>query len=72
MDREKRHLRQLKRQVKKAGSKRRRRELQRDLIDNPAEAHWSQEQLGRYQSKDLNGIDRDPTRRRGDRPGSDS
>ena len=72
MDREKRRHRQLKRHVKKVGSKRRRRELQRDLIDNPAEAHWSEEQLGRYRSKDLNGIDRDATRRQENRPGSES
>ena len=64
MDREKRQLRQLKRQLKNAGNRRRRRELQRDLDAHPQEAHWSEEQLGRYRSRDLNGIDRDSTRRK--------
>ncbi len=66
MDQEKRRQRRLKQQLKQAGNRRRRRELQRDLVDRPAEAHWSDEQLGRYQSRDLNGMDRDATRRRPD------
>jgi hypothetical protein len=64
MDQDKRRQRQLKRQLKQAGNRRRRRSLQRDLADHPEDAHQSEEQLGRYQSRDLNGIDRDATRRR--------
>jgi len=64
MDQDKRRQRQLKRQLKQAGKRHRRRSLQRDLEDRPDEAHWSEQQLGRYQSRDLNGSDRDATRRR--------
>jgi len=63
MDQEQRRLRQLKRQIKKAGSRHRRRQGQRDLSDHPEEAHWNEEELGHYRSLDLNGVDRDATRR---------
>jgi hypothetical protein len=64
MDREKRQLREQKRAVKRAGNKARRRQLKRDLADNPEEAAFSEERLGRHRSAGLNGIDRDATRRR--------
>ena len=42
MDRDKRELRKLKRDIKKAGSKRRRRHLKRGLAENPEEAPHSE------------------------------
>jgi hypothetical protein len=63
MDREKRELRELKRTIKRAGNKRRRRQLKRDVIEHPEEAASLEADFGRYRSADLNGIDRDATRR---------
>lgn len=64
MDREKRQLRKLKREIKRAGSKHRRRDLKRQLRENPAEAAHAEENLGRNQSAGLNRLDKDATRRR--------
>ena len=64
MDREKREIRKLKREVKKAGSKRRRRYLKRELTEKPEEAQHTDFQFGRDSSATLNGLDRDATRRR--------
>jgi hypothetical protein len=64
MDKEKRQLRKLKRTVKKAGNKKRRRQLKDDLRENPAEAHWSQPTVGNLSSETLNGLDEDATRKR--------
>jgi hypothetical protein len=64
MDQEKRHYRQLKRDVKRAGTRKMRRHLQRELADNPEEAAHSEFDYGRNRSADLNGNDRDATRRR--------
>jgi hypothetical protein len=66
MDREKRQLREQKRAVKRAGNKARRQQLKRDLADNPEEAAFSEERLGRHRSAGLNGLDRDAKRRRED------
>jgi hypothetical protein len=66
MDRDKRKYRQLKRDVKRAGSKHRRRDLKRQLHDNPEEAAHHEENLGRHSSAGLNGLDQDATRRRPD------
>lgn len=55
---QKRELRQLKREIKQAGSQRRRRQLKRDLVDNPEEAHRSEFDFGRYKSSEMNGLDR--------------
>jgi hypothetical protein len=60
----KREQRQLKRDIKRAGSQRRRRELKRDLRENPEEAPFSEENFGRYRTAPLNGMDQDQTRRR--------
>ncbi len=60
MDRDKRELRREKREVKRAGSQRRRRQLKRDLAENPEEAHRSEFDFGRLRSAGLNGIDRRP------------
>jgi hypothetical protein len=64
MDKDKRKLRQLKRTLKRAGSKHRRRDLKRQLRENPAEAAEAEENLGRNRSDTLNALDRDATRRR--------
>ena len=70
MDQQKKELRKLKRDVKRAGSRHRRRDLKRDLAENPEEAHRSEESFGRNSSEGLNGIDHDATRR--PNSGSDS
>ncbi len=64
MDQDKRRMRKLKRDVKRAGNKRRRQHLKRDLRDNPAEAPHSTFDFGDTTSETLNGMDRDATRRR--------
>lgn len=64
MDPQKRQLRKLKRDIKRAGVKRRRQELKRDLAANPEEAHRSEFEFGRDTSTGLNGLDKDATRRR--------
>jgi hypothetical protein len=66
MDRDKKQMRKLKRDVKRAGSKRRRQHLKRDLRDNPEEAPYSEYDFGRNSSETLNGLDDDATRRRDD------
>ena len=63
-DPDKRKLRELKRELKKRGTKHRRRQLKRDLAENPEEAADSEEDLGRFRSDTLNGLDNDSTRRR--------
>jgi hypothetical protein len=62
--REKRQYRKLKRDVKRAGNKRRRQHLKRDLADNPEEAPYSEFDFGSDSSAGLNGLDNDATRRR--------
>jgi hypothetical protein len=64
MDREKRQLRKLKRDVKQAGNKKRRQKLKRDLRDNPHEAHLTEPSVGKLSSETLNGLDKDATRKR--------
>jgi hypothetical protein len=64
MDREKRQLRKLKRDIKRAGGKRRRQHLKRELVENPEEAPYTEVDFGRTTSTGLNGMDRDATRRR--------
>jgi hypothetical protein len=64
MDQDKRFYRQLKRVIKRKGTKHRRRDLKRALEANPAEAHWTNENLGKNTSADFNGLDQDATRRR--------
>ncbi len=55
----KRELRQLKREVKRAGGKHRRRQLKQGLAEHPEEAHADEPGFGRHRSSDLNGLDRD-------------
>ena len=64
MDQDKRRYRKLKRDVKRAGNKRRRAHLKRELANNPDEAPFSQFDFGETSSETMNGMDRDATRRR--------
>ena len=66
MDQEKRSFRKLKRDIKRAGNKRRRQTLKRSLRDNPEEAPFDEFQFGRDSSTGFNGMDQDATRRRED------
>ena len=61
---DKRSLRKLKRELKRAGNKSRRRHLKRSLADDPDEAAHTEFDFGRRTSAGLNGMDRDATRRR--------
>ena len=65
-DDQKRELRKLKRVIKKAGSKHRRRDLKKQLRESPAEAAFGEENFGRNSSAGLNALDNDATRRRGE------
>jgi hypothetical protein len=65
-DPHKRELRKLKRTVKRAGSKHRRRDLKRQLTENPEGAADAAENFGRFSSEGLNGLDQDATRKRGE------
>ena len=60
---DKRKLRNLKRELKRAGSKHRRRDFKQQIRDNPALAHEAEENFGRHSSETLNGLDQDATRR---------
>jgi hypothetical protein len=66
VDQEKRRHRELKREVKKAGNRKRRQHLKRALRDDPEEAAHTAFEFGRDSSESLNGNDRDATRRRDD------
>ena len=71
MDQDKRQLRKLKRDLKRAGNKKRRQHLKRELADNPEEAAHSDFDFGRDSSAGLNGMDQDATRRRAKEPEGD-
>lgn len=60
----KRDLRREKRDLKKAGSKRVRRQLKQGLVDDPDEAPHADIDYGRFSSTPYNGLDKDATRRR--------
>ncbi|MFO0796875.1 MAG: hypothetical protein U0804_05320 [Gemmataceae bacterium] len=64
VDPDKRKMREVKRAVKKRGNKHRRQELKKTLAENPEEAAHAEENLGRFRSDTLNGLDRDATRRK--------
>jgi hypothetical protein len=66
MNDSKRQHRELKRDVKKAGNRKRRRHFERELARDPASAHEAEFDFGRDTSVSLNGNDQDATRRRGD------
>jgi hypothetical protein len=61
---DKRSLRQLKRDVKRAGNKRRRQYLKRQLAEDPEEAPHAEAEFGRYRSAHLHAQDQDATRKR--------
>lgn len=63
-DPRKRELRKLKRTVKRAGSKHRRRELKKQLAEHPEDAAHAKDDFGKHNSATLNGLDEDATRRR--------
>jgi hypothetical protein len=67
MDRDKRELRKLKRDIKRAGNKRRRQHLKRELREKPEDAAHSEFDFGRFSSTPFNALDQDATRRRGDK-----
>ncbi len=56
----KRELRQLKREIKRAGGKHRRRLLKQGLAEHPEVAHEDEPDLGIFRSSVLNGFDRKP------------
>ena len=60
---DKRQFRKLKRDIKRAGNKRRRQFLKRQLAEKPEEAPFSQFDFGRDSSAGMNALDRDATRR---------
>jgi len=64
MDPDKRQLRKLKRDIKRAGNKRRRQHLKRELAENPEEAPFSEFDFGSDSSDTLNRLDNDATRKR--------
>ena len=66
MDQDQRQFRQLKRDLKRAGNRKRRRHFQRELLENPEDARRSDFDFGRHGTAGLNGNDRDATRRRDD------
>lgn len=68
MEPTKREFRQLKREIKRAGSQHRRRQWKRDLRDNPEEAPYSEERFGRFSTAALNGNDKPRVRPDKSRP----
>src|SRR5438132_2342280 len=64
VDQDKRQLRKLKRDIKRAGNKRRRQHLKRQLAEAPEEAPHADFDFGRASSAGYNAMDRDATRRR--------
>lgn len=63
-DPHKRELRKLKRTLKRAGSKHRRRDLKKHLADDPERAAEAEPTFGKFSSEGLNGLDQDATRKR--------
>jgi len=63
-----RHYRKLKRDLKRAGNKRRRRHLKRQLAENPEDAPLSEFDFGKDSTAGMNAMDRDATRRRPPKP----
>ena len=63
---DKRQYRKIKRDVKRAGTHRRRQYLKRDLLKNPEEAGHAEFDYGDTSSASMNGNDQDATRKRGE------
>jgi hypothetical protein len=62
-DPDKRQLRQLKRKIKRAGTKQARRALKQNLAEDPENAAEATVDYGNLSSASFNGLDRDSTRR---------
>lgn len=60
---DKRQIRKLKRDIKRRGTQRVRRQLKRELVEHPEDAPFTAIDYGRNSSQTLNGLDRDATRR---------
>jgi hypothetical protein len=60
---DKRQLRKLKRDIKRAGNRKRRQYLKRNLAENPEDAAHTEFEFGGDSSAGFNGNDRDATRR---------
>jgi len=67
-DPHKRELRKLKRTLKRAGSKHRRRDLKQQLVTDPEGAIEPAEDFGKFSSVNFNGLDQDSTRKRTTEP----
>jgi hypothetical protein len=65
-DPKKRELRKLKRTIKRAGSKHRRREMKKQLAEDPEGAAHAEVSFGKHSSEGLNALDNDATRQRDD------
>ena len=63
---DKRRLRKLKRDLKRAGNKSRRQFLKRSLNEDHEEAPYAEYDFGRQSSAGLNGLDQDSTRKKAD------
>ena len=63
MEPTKRELREQKREIKRKGNQRIRRELKRAIAEHPEDAHAAEGNYGRFRSSELNGMDHDATRR---------
>lgn len=63
MNDDKRRHRELKRDLKKAGNRKRRRHFDRTLQRTPDSAHEAEFEFGRESTESLNGNDHDATRR---------
>jgi hypothetical protein len=55
---DKRQIRKHKKEIKRLGNKRVRRQLKKNLESAPSEAHLSEVDFGRLSSEPLNGLDR--------------
>ena len=55
---DKRMLRNLKRVIKREGTKHRRQAFKKGLRENPEEAHLAEEDFGGHESEPMNGLDR--------------
>lgn len=64
MDRQKREMREQKRQLKRLGNQRQRRLVRRQLAEDPDEAPHLETDFGRLSTAGMNGMDHDATRAR--------
>jgi hypothetical protein len=70
---DKKFYRELKRSIKKEGSKKRRAFYKQNLTNHPEEAHLCEDyDFGDLSSKPFNGMDNDMTRRREEKPDDES